>query len=549
MVWCYGGLSRMVKLYIVLGIFLTNVVGGLGSILNMSLSNNNFVQDLPKGSLDCYACSSEFQSCFSVVDNEICTDALKCFLSHVRDAEGKEIVTRGCARTPDQVHFYCMTTHYEHTTLNEDNNSQYAINCCSENLCNNGSFPTLAPIPVASSESDSAQWFMIKISLALICPAVVFFIFIFSFISYMRHRHKRRMSNLSVTRTPDYGYRDELMATAAGDSTLREIFDHTMSSGSGSGLPLLIQRTLAKQISLMECIGKGRYGEVWLGTWQGEKVAVKIFFSRDEASWNRETEIYTTVLFRHENILGYIGSDMTSRNSCTQLWLVTHYHELGSLYDHLNRGSIDLTQFMRLCLSAVSGIVHLHTEITGTKGKPSIAHRDIKTKNILVKSNLTCVIADFGLAVTHTQKTDILDIAQNTRVGTRRYMAPEILDDSIVVNAFESYRRIDIYALGLVLWEMGRCTLIKGMAEDYEPPFFGCVPMDPSFEDMKKVVCIDQQRPCIPNRWSSDPTMTGVEQLIRECWHQTPSARLTSLRIKKTLYKLALADSNIKLDL
>ena len=40
---------------------------------------------------------------------------------------------------------------------------------------------------------------------------------------------------------------------------------------------------------------------------------------------------------RHENILGYIGSDCTSRNSCTQLWLVTHYHPLGSLYDHLNR--------------------------------------------------------------------------------------------------------------------------------------------------------------------------------------------------------------------
>lgn len=31
-----------------------------------------------------------------------------------------------------------------------------------------------------------------------------------------------------------------------------------MTSGSGSGLPLLIQRTLAKQVTLAECIGKGR---------------------------------------------------------------------------------------------------------------------------------------------------------------------------------------------------------------------------------------------------------------------------------------------------
>lgn len=36
----------------------------------------------------------------------------------------------------------------------------------------------------------------------------------------------------------------------------------------------------------------------------GESVAVKIFSSRDEQSWFRETEIYNTVQLRHENILG-----------------------------------------------------------------------------------------------------------------------------------------------------------------------------------------------------------------------------------------------------
>jgi activin receptor type-1 len=143
--------------------------------------------------------------------------------------------------------------------------------------------------------------------------------------------------------------------------------ENSLTSGSGSGLPLLIQRTMAKQISLTECIGKGRYGEVWRGIWFGENVAVKIFFSRDEASWNRETEIYSTILLRHENILGYIGSDMTSRNSCTQLWLITHYHSLGSLYDHLNRTTLTHQQLLRLCLSIANGLVHLHTEIFGTE--------------------------------------------------------------------------------------------------------------------------------------------------------------------------------------
>ena len=53
--------------------------------------------------------------------------------------------------------------------------------------------------------------------------------------------------------------------------------------------------------------GKGRYGEVWRGTWTGENVAVKIFSSRDEQSWFRETAIYNTVQLRHDNILGTLG--------------------------------------------------------------------------------------------------------------------------------------------------------------------------------------------------------------------------------------------------
>lgn len=55
---------------------------------------------------------------------------------------------------------------------------------------------------------------------------------------------------------------------------------------------------------MVKQIGKGRYGEVWMGKWRGEKVAVKVFFTTEEASWFRETEIYQTVLMRHENILG-----------------------------------------------------------------------------------------------------------------------------------------------------------------------------------------------------------------------------------------------------
>ncbi|XP_022375391.1 serine/threonine-protein kinase receptor R3 isoform X2 [Enhydra lutris kenyoni] len=230
-----------------------------------------------------------------------------------------------------------------------------------------------------------------------------------------------------------------LKASEQGDSMLGDLLDSDCTTGSGSGLPFLVQRTVARQVALVECVGKGRYGEVWRGLWHGESVAVKIFSSRDEQSWFRETEIYNTVLLRHDNILGFIASDMTSRNSSTQLWLITHYHEHGSLYDFLQRQTLEPQLALRLAVSAACGLAHLHVEIFGTQGKPAIAHRDLKSRNVLVKSNLQCCIADLGIV------------------------------------------------------------------EDYRPPFYDVVPNDPSFEDMKKVVCVDQQTPTIPNRLAADP--------------------------------------------
>lgn len=96
------------------------------------------------------------------------------------------------------------------------------------------------------------------------------------------------------------------------------------------------------------------------------------------------------------SLSGFIASDMTSKNSSTQLWLVTHFHELGSLYDHLQYSTLDPEGCLRMCLSIASGLVHLHTEILGTQGKPAIAHRDLKSRNILVKRNGQCCIADLG---------------------------------------------------------------------------------------------------------------------------------------------------------
>src|SRR5699024_9344424 len=133
----------------------------------------------------------------------------------------------------------------------------------------------------------------------------------------------------------------------------------------GSGIMRLVQKTLAREITLDSTpIGTGRYGEVYHGKRRGDDVAVKIFYSREEASWKREIEIYTTVIMRHENILGFLGADVTSWNGCTQLWLVTEYHELGSLYNFLQEHPIRAVKdLLRMMRSIICGLEHLHTEM------------------------------------------------------------------------------------------------------------------------------------------------------------------------------------------
>lgn len=187
----------------------------------------------------------------------------------------------------------------------------------------------------------------------------------------------------------------------------------------------------------------------------------------------------------------------------------------------------------------------MHKLLSSSTGKPAIAHRDLKSKNILVKSNTTCAIGDLGLAVRHDVATDTVDIPLNNRVGTKRYMAPEVsptdgdsvyevtmvvvtmcsvsggysaalfstsqllfvvqvLEELININHFDSFKRADVYALGLIFWEIARRCNVGGIYDDYQLPFYDMVQSDPTIEEMRKVVCLDRQRPSIPNRWQSN---------------------------------------------
>lgn len=83
--------------------------------------------------------------------------------------------------------------------------------------------------------------------------------------------------------------------------------------------------------------------------------------------------------------------------------------------------------------------------------------------SILIQSTGTCCIADFGLAHKHTVVPSGQDKPVTAKIGTRRYQAPEILDNKINVHWFDAFRKADIYAFALCLWEVCRRTEIEGM--------------------------------------------------------------------------------------
>ena len=131
-----------------------------------------------------------------------------------------------------------------------------------------------------------------------------------------------------------------------------------------------------------------------------------------------------------------------------------------------------------------------------------------------------------------------------------------------------------MYAFGLVLWEITRRTLtgdkvtsLQNLAgtentnnclqvaqcDDYQLPYYDCVPSDPSFDEMyqvrggwvlakpwftafvRQVVCVKGIRPVIPSRWNSTELLRSFYKIMSECWHQDSSVRLTALRVKKSL--------------
>ncbi|MEY4508536.1 MAG: hypothetical protein RLZZ450_658 [Pseudomonadota bacterium] len=99
----------------------------------------------------------------------------------------------------------------------------------------------------------------------------------------------------------------------------------------------------------------------------------------------------------------------------------------------------------RIAMHVADGL-HAAHETLGDTGRPlNVVHRDVTPENILLAYGGHVKLIDFGIAKAYGRKHRTMD---GLLKGKFRYMAPE----QALGKAVD--RRVDIYQLGIVLWEM-----------------------------------------------------------------------------------------------
>ena len=186
-------------------------------------------------------------------------------------------------------------------------------------------------------------------------------------------------------------------------------------------------------------LGRGGMASVYLAHDHSlnRKVAIKIMDGTLEADpdfirrFEREAQVAAGLV--HPNIVSVHHYGQTDSGR----WFLTmDYVDGGSLADLLKNGPLDMERALAVTRDIASALAAAHAR--------QIIHRDIKPDNIMFQGESAC-LTDFGIAKLLDATTQLTTAGSP---GTVRYMAPEQVDGNIVDG------RTDIYALGVVLYEM-----------------------------------------------------------------------------------------------
>jgi serine/threonine protein kinase len=215
-----------------------------------------------------------------------------------------------------------------------------------------------------------------------------------------------------------------------------------------------------EQLILGQKLGGGIESEVFKSSWLGTDVAVKYFrypenlknFSSVKSATSYDSkdnlksfcnEVAMLMGLRHKNIIMLMGFGVVLPSQ----FIVMEYMPKGSLFDVLaSKDFIDAELKHKFITDIVDGLAYLHT------GSPPILHQDLKSLNLLVDSDYTIKISDFGIAKELKTKkllenvNEMNETNENESIshgGTLQWLAPECIVDEIPPT-----KEADIYALG-----------------------------------------------------------------------------------------------------
>uniref|UniRef100_A0A0E0I8B1 non-specific serine/threonine protein kinase n=1 Tax=Oryza nivara TaxID=4536 RepID=A0A0E0I8B1_ORYNI len=206
--------------------------------------------------------------------------------------------------------------------------------------------------------------------------------------------------------------------------------------------------------SSQNILGEGGYGPVYKGVLpDGRVIAVKqLSQSSHQGKSQFVTEVATISAVQHRNLVKLHGCCIDSNTPL----LVYEYLKNGSLDKALfGNGSIKLDWATRfeIILGIARGLTYLHEE-----SSVRIVHRDIKASNVLLDTDLTPKISDFGLAKLYDEKKTHVSTGI---AGTFGYLAPEYAMRRHLTE------KVDVFAFGVVALEIvaGRSNTDNSLEE------------------------------------------------------------------------------------
>ncbi|XP_063997088.1 anti-Muellerian hormone type-2 receptor isoform X2 [Pogoniulus pusillus] len=291
-------------------------------------------------------------------------------------------------------------------------------------------------------------------------------------------------------------------------------------------------------LRFLQVLQAGRFSAVWQGTLRRQPVAIKAFAAGGARRFAAERAVLELPLMEHRNVAKLLRTARAGGHRARG-------GLLGSLRHFLAQHVGTWAGSVRLALSLARGLAFLHQELwRDGLYKPSVAHRDLSSQNVLVREDGTCAIGDFGLALALPPGCQAGSGVCIRKAGTQRYLAPEILDESLDLRAWgRALRQADVYALALLLWEiLSRCQALSPEAPvpTFRLAYEAELGASPTGAQLRRLAVEERRRPLIPPAWHHVPQPAGaLPELLEDCWDPDPEARLSAERALQRLQRLA----------